>query len=291
VSLALIVNPSAGGGRAGRALPGVVARLRHHRLEHHVEQTRSLEHARELARAAAAAGQTAVAFGGDGLIAAVAGALKHTEATLGVLPGGRGNDFARVLGIPRDPRAACAVLATGVVRPVDLGAVGDRGFIGIASCGFDSDANRIANETRLVRGKLVYAVGALRALAGWTPARFTVTLDDREQRSFTGFSVAAANSKAYGGGMHLAPHASLQDGLLDVVTIAELPKLRFLGLLPTVFSGAHVRLRAVRVARAQTVRIEANRPIVMYADGDPIGELPVTVRAVASAVRVLVPAP
>ena len=291
MSLALIVNPSAGGGRAGRSLPGVVHTLHEHRLEHHVEQTRSLEHARELARAAVAAGETAVAFGGDGLIAAVASELKHTQGTLGVLPGGRGNDFARVLGIPLEPRAACGVLASGVVRSLDLGEVQQRTFIGIASCGFDSDANRIANETRLLRGNLVYAYGALRALAGWRPATFTVTLDEGEQRSFSGFSVAAANSKAYGGGMLLAPDASMQDGLLDVVTIADLPRVSFLRLLPTVFKGAHVRLPAVSVSRARSVHVAADRPIVMYADGDPIGELPVTVRAVASAVRVLVPPP
>lgn len=291
MSLALIVNPSAGGGRAGRSLPAVVHALSEHGLEHHAETTRSLEHARELARAAVAAGETAVAFGGDGLIAAIAGELKHTQIPLGVVPGGRGNDFARVLGIPLEPRAACGVLASGVVRTLDLGEVGQRTFIGIASCGFDSDANRIANETRLVRGNLVYPYGALRALAGWRPATFTITLDEGEQRSFSGFSVAAANSRAYGGGMYLAPDASMQDGLLDVVTIANIPRLSFLRLLPTVFKGAHVHLPAVDVARAQTLHVAADRPIVMYADGDPIGQLPVTVRAAAKAVRVLVPSP
>src|SRR5438105_867477 len=98
MSLMLIVNPSAGGGRAGRAMPGVEAELRDRRLDYHVERTRSLEHARELAQTAAAAGRTAVALGGDGLIGAVAGALSANDGVLGVLPGGRGNDFARTLG-------------------------------------------------------------------------------------------------------------------------------------------------------------------------------------------------
>ena len=101
---------------------------------------------------------------------------------LGVLPGGRGNDFARVLGIPLDPVAACAVLADGAERPLDLGEAGGRVFAGIASCGFDSEANRIANETRLVRGNLVYAYGALRALIAWRPPRFTVEIDDGRRR-------------------------------------------------------------------------------------------------------------
>jgi YegS/Rv2252/BmrU family lipid kinase len=285
----VIVNPSAGGGRAGRALAEVQRALSRHGLEHHVQRTRSLEHARELALAAAAADEVAVAFGGDGLIGAVAGALRHSRGVLGVLPGGRGNDFARALGIPREPAAACDVLASGVVRELDVGEAGARTFVGIASCGFDSDANRIANETRLVRGSLVYLYAALRALVGWRPATFQVRLDGGQARTIRGYSVAAANSKAYGGGMLLAPDASLQDGLFEVVMISHVPQLRYLRLLPTVFSGRHVLQPNVTIVRAREVQISADRPFKLYADGDPIAELPVTVRALPAAVRVLVP--
>jgi YegS/Rv2252/BmrU family lipid kinase len=289
VKFALIVNPAAGGGRAGRALAGVQQELTRLGLEHRAELTRGLDHARELARAAGDAGEVAVAFGGDGLVGAVAGALKYGDGVLGVLPGGRGNDLARTLGISQDPVSACQVLAGGQVRPLDLGEVDGRTFIGIASCGFDSDANRIANQTRLVRGNLVYAYGALRALITWRPATFTVALDDGVRRTVTGYSVAAANSKAYGGGMRLAPDASLQDGLLDVVIVSHTPKLRFARLLPTVFSGAHVKQPNVEVLRGAVVAISASRPFTMYADGDPIAELPVTVRALPGAVRAIVP--
>ena len=289
-TVSLIVNPAAGGGRAGRLLSDVGVALSANGLEHHVERTTSLEHARDLARAAAADGELAVAFGGDGLIGAVAGALTKSPGILGILPGGRGNDLARVLGIPRDPIAACQVLATGVIRRLDLGEAGGRTFIGIASCGFDSDANRIANEARIVRGNLVYAYGALRALAAWRPARFELTLDDGRTHVVTGYSVGAANSKAYGGGMYAAPDAELDDGLLDIVSCADTPKWRFLtSLLPRVFKGTHVELPEVTVLRAAEVTIAADRPFTMYADGDPIAELPVTVRAVPGAVRALVP--
>ena len=115
VRLSLIVNPAAGGGRAGRALAEVEQTLRGLGLEHHTERTRSLDHAVSLARSAAANGEAAVAFGGDGLVGAVAGALRDGDGVLGVLPGGRGNDLARTLGIPLEPVAACQVLATGVV--------------------------------------------------------------------------------------------------------------------------------------------------------------------------------
>jgi YegS/Rv2252/BmrU family lipid kinase len=289
VRICLVVNPSAGGGRAGRTLPDVRAELTRRGIEHRVEATRSLEHAKELALGAAANGETTVTLGGDGLIGAVADALKHSDGVLGLLPGGRGNDFARVLKIPLDPVAACAVIADNVARELDLGEVNSRTFISIASCGFDSDANRIANETRVVRGNLVYAYGALRALAGWRPAQFEISVDGRDARTMRGYTVAVANSGAYGGGMLLAPSASLEDGALDLVTVEDVPKLRFLRLLPSVFKGEHVHQRAVQVTRATEVTIAADRPFTMYADGDPIAELPATVRVLPRAVKVIVP--
>jgi YegS/Rv2252/BmrU family lipid kinase len=231
-----------------------------------------------------------VAFGGDGLVGAVAGALSAGDGVVGVLPGGRGNDLARTLGIPLEPGPACQVLASGTETSLDLGEVNGSTFVGIASCGFDSVANRIANESRIVRGNLVYTYGALRALARWRPAAFTIELEGGECRSVSGYTVAAANSKAYGGGMMMAPAASLYDGLLDVVIVADIPRLRFLRLLPTVFAGEHVSQPNVEVIRSRSLRISASRPFTMYADGDPIAELPVTVRALPGAVRAIVPA-
>jgi len=288
--VALIVNPVAGGGRPARALPQVQAAMRALGLEQRFEYTSSLGHARELALAAVANGEVAVAFGGDGLIGAVAGALKHSDGVVGILPGGRGNDLCRVLGIPLKPVAACSVLASGVERELDLGEAGGRTFAGIASCGFDSVVNRIANETTFVRGSPVYGYALLRALPGWKAAGFEVTVDGGETLRFTGYSVAAANSKQFGGGMRLAPGASLTDGLLDVVIIEDMPKLRFLRLAPTVFTGRHLGYRGVEVVRGREVQVSATEPFTLYADGEAIAELPVTIRVLPAAVRMIVPA-
>jgi diacylglycerol kinase family enzyme len=308
----LIVNPSAGGGKAGRVLTDVLDGLRAHGFEVHSELTRDLDHARELALVAARAGETVVCLSGDGMVGAVADALREIpEALLGVLPGGRGNDLARVLGIPADPIEACATIAAGFSRRLDLGEVDGKAFVGIASVGFDSDANRIANEAPAWLGGLVYAYGALRALLSWKPARFEIELSDqggshedaskptgaaaddhpRQRYSFSGYTVGACNSKTYGGGMRVAPDALLDDGLLDVLALESVSKLRFLTrILPKVFSGAHTREPSVRCFRAREVSISADRPFTMYADGDPIGELPLRVRVLPGAVRVLVPA-
>ncbi len=286
--MALIVNPAAGGGRAERMLPAVSAALESRGLLARVEATCGLEHAQELTRAAAENGEVAAALGGDGLIGAVAGALRETAGVLGILPGGRGNDLARVLGIPSDPAGAVAVLAEGIERPLDLAEAGGRTFCCIASCGFDSDANRIANETRLIRGNLVYLYAALRALAAWRPATFTVAVDGVAE-TITGYSVAVANSKAYGGGMFVAPDAELDDGLLDVVTVGGVSRLRFLASLPRVFRGTHVGRPEVHVRRGREVAIGADRPFTLYADGDPIAELPAQIRVLPGAVRAILP--
>ena len=290
--ICLIVNPSAGGGRAGRVAPEVERTLHSHGLRVHRVDTRDLDHARVLADRAARAGETVVALSGDGMIGVVADALRRVPgAVLGVLPGGRGNDLARVLGIPEDPLEACAVIAHGAPRAMDVGEVGGHAFVGIASVGFDSDANRIANVAPAWLGGLVYAYGALRALAAWRPAHFQVELDPPGERlSFSAYTVGAANSKTYGGGMRAAPNAMLDDGLLEVVVLESISKLRFLTtILPRVFKGTHVQLPSVHVFRAAEVEISADRPFTMYADGDPIGDLPVRVRAVRGAVSVLVP--
>ncbi|UGS36648.1 diacylglycerol/lipid kinase family protein [Capillimicrobium parvum] len=289
----LIVNPHSGGGRGMRRLPDAERALTALGLEHRTHCTTSLEHGRELAQEGADEGALVVTLSGDGLIGAVAAVLAdRDDALLGILPGGRGNDLARTLGIPLDDvAAACAVLRDGVARPLDLGRVGDRSFVGIASLGFDSDANRIANEAPSWLGRGVYAYGALRALAAWHPARFDLEIDGAPPRSVTGYSVGTANNSAYGGGMYAAPHAKLDDGLLDVVAVRSMPKRRFLTqLLPRVFKGTHVELPEVEEARARSVRISADRPFVVYADGDPIGATPVVISVRPHALRVMAPA-
>src|SRR5215207_9318638 len=153
----LLVNPSSGGGRTRKLLPEVEAELRRRGLSFRRMATRSLEHGVEEARRAAEAGEVPVVMSGDGLVGQIGGALANSDAPLGIIPGGRGNDLTRVLGIPADPAGSVAVLADGHEREIDVGVANDRRFLCIASCGFDSDANRIANETRVIKGNLVYA--------------------------------------------------------------------------------------------------------------------------------------
>jgi YegS/Rv2252/BmrU family lipid kinase len=286
----LIVNPSAGGGRGARALPAVVERLTELGVSATAQSTRDLNHARELAEEAAAAGRVTVTLGGDGLAGCVAGVMReYPGSVMGILPGGRGNDFARANGIPLDPEAACDVIASGIETPMDVGDVDGRTFLGIASLGFDSLANHHANQAPARLGRGVYLYAALRTLTTFHQAMFTLSVDG-EPLSYKGWSVAAANSTTYAGGMVIAPNAELHDGRLDLVTIRGSSKLRFLRTLPKVFKGRHVDSPMVDVVRAAEVHVATDHPFTVYADGDPIAVTPCTVRAIPDAIRVLLPA-
>ena len=286
----LLVNPSSAGGRGIELLPRVERAFAERGLEHRTVHTEGIEHGCAEALDAARAEEVPAVMSGDGLIGQVGGVLAGSETPLGLIPSGRGNDLARVLGIPVEPEEAVEVLAAGSERPIDVGEANGKRFLCIASCGFDSDANRIANEARWVKGRLVYAYAALRALAAWKPARFTLTLDGA-RHEFSGYSVAAANGAAFGGGMFLAPDAELDDGRLDVVCISQIGKLRYLRGLPKVFEGAHVSDEQVTIVRAGELTIEADRPFAVYADGDHLTDLPATVRVLPQALRVIAPAP
>ena len=287
--IALLANPSAADGRSLKCLDLVRGVLDARGAEYQLQTPSGRDAARAAARAAAERGQTVAAVGGDGTIGLIAGALRDTPGRLAVIPAGRGNDFARVLAIPTDPVEAARVALDGVETTVDVGDVDGETFVCIASFGFDSDANRIANEAKLIKGNLVYLYAALKALAGWKHANFHVVVDG-EAHDIYGWSVAIANSQAYGGGMYIAPNAQLDDGQFDVVTGSESSKLTFLRDIGKVFNGTHSQLPYVKTFRGRKIEVSADRPFEIYADGDPIGRLPATVSISPRSLKVLVPA-
>jgi YegS/Rv2252/BmrU family lipid kinase len=286
VRLQLVVNPVAGGGRATKLLPTVQRVLAEHDVV--VTPTTSLMHADELTAAAVADDRVVVAMGGDGLVGRVAGTVAALGGLMAVVPGGRGNDFARMVGIPKDVVSACEVITHATETAVDLGYVDDRAFVGIASVGFDSEVQERVLRTKVPLGQLVYLYGALGTVRAWKHARFTYTVDGTPG-SVTGWSVVVANSGMYGGGMHIAPSASVTDGALDVVTISACSRRHFLKVLPSVFKGTHVSDPVVTQLRGTSVSLEADRPFRVFADGDPIGELPCTITVKPGALRMLLP--
>ena len=285
---ALLVNPASAGGKALQALPEVHAALDRLRAPHRTVTTRSIEHAGEEAARAAERGETVAALGGDGLLRPLVGALKGRDAALALIRCGRGNDLARVLEIPKDVTEAVRVAVEGEERLLDVAYVNGTPYMGIASLGFDSEANRVANDAKFLRGDAVYLYAALRALVAWRPAAFTVRVDG-ERHDVIGYSVAVGNSRAYGGGMFLLPQAELDDGKLDVLLSRQCSKLAFLRELPKVFKGTHLDSPYAEALRGEVVEVSSDRPFVVYADGDPIGATPATMRVERRCLRVVVP--
>lgn len=286
--LTLLVNPHSAGGKTLKLLPRVEAALDARRIVFRVQKTRGLEHGVAQALRAVEAGEVPVVMSGDGLVGAIGGALAGAETPLGIIPGGRGNDLARVLGIPDDSEGAIEVIATGNSRQIDVGEANGKRFLGIASIGFDSEANQIANETRFLRGSMVYAYALMRTLIRWKPARFTLRVDDERFR-FSGCSVSVANNRAFGGGMFIAPDAELDDGEFDIVVVGEMGKLRMVSSTPKLFKGTHVEMEEVQVFRAKHLELTASRAFPVYADGEHLTELPVSLRLLPRALNILAP--
>jgi YegS/Rv2252/BmrU family lipid kinase len=285
----LLVNPASAHGRTLKLLPVIEQELDERRTPFRVERTRGIEDGIERALQAVEADEVPVVISGDGLVGAIGGAMAGSETPLGIIPGGRGNDLARVLGIPDDPLAAVAVLAAGESRRIDVGEANGKRFLGIVSVGFDSECNRLANEVTIIRSNLVYVYSLFRTLLTWKPARFTIRSESERIRT-SGYSISVANNSTFGGGMRIAPEAELDDGLLDVITVGEVGKLRFVANLRKVFNGTHIDDEQVTMFRASRVEVTASRPFPVYADGEHLTELPVSVRVLPRALSVLSPA-
>ncbi|MFF4504526.1 YegS/Rv2252/BmrU family lipid kinase [Streptomyces sp. NPDC001401] len=286
-----VVNPTAGGSTGAAALLAVARLLREAGAELQTEYSRSLAHAQELARHAGSQGRVVLAVGGDGMAGGIGGALSGTGAVLGLVPAGRGNDFARALELPTEPTELAEVLLHHDPRDVDTieveSAVHDRTVVlGSVYAGVDALANRHANHAKLLRGAASYYAGGLRAVTTWRPAHYRVVVDG-EEHLHTGYTVVAANSGYYGSGRLIAPDARVDDGLLDVVMISEAPRRLFFALMNELKTGTHVNRPQVRILRGREITISADRDVPYGADGEVEAVLPVTVRVLPGALRVL----
>jgi len=289
-AILLIANPVAGGGRVPKLLPSVRRKLDSLGISHRTGFTANLEDAARLTDEALNRDEIPVAFSGDGVAGGVARTTSYRPgAVFGVLPGGTGNDFCGHVGISEDAVEACEVLAEGQPTAIDLGEANGVRFLGIASFGFDSLANESANAAPRWLGSGVYIWGAISALIRWKPAHFKVVADGIE-KSFEGWSVLCANTSRYGGGMLIAPGASIDDSQFDLICTFKSSRWHFIRMLPKVFKGTHIGDDKLEVSSAREVKVSADRPFTIYADGDPIAELPAELRILPSAVKALLPA-
>ena len=261
-------------------------------IDHEIRVSTSAGDLQRLAREAGEQGARIVAvLGGDGSVHLAANGLLGTGAALAVLPGGTGDDFATSVAAKRLPDAV-RLLVDPVIIPIDVVKLscGDetRHYVNIAGAGFDSDVNETANGMTVRLGTTgTYLAAVIRTLPRFKPARFTISVD-QEELDLKAMLVVVGNAPAYGGGMRVLPAALVNDGLLDVCVVTALSKSGFLRAFPRVFRGTHTSHPNVLMLRGTRVRIEADRRVQVYADGERVGSLPAVHELIPAALPVVV---
>lgn len=287
----VLVNPAAGGGRAGRrwgALRALAERM--FPFEEHWT-TAAGEGTRVAAEAARAGVQRLLAVGGDGTLHEVANGAAGTDLAVAVLPLGTGNDFARSAGFFRSPESLLAGLAGGGRRAVDLGEVHGSLYINVAGVGFDAEVARMVNALRSkAGGALPYVMTAIRLAFAYEPPRLTLRFDGGPDQPGARLLVAIGNASAYGGGMRICPGALIDDGALDALVVGPLRAWATLGLLPKVFRGRHIDDARVSLQRVLRVDIDGPAETAVHADGEIVGGLPATFLVRPRALTLWVPA-
>jgi diacylglycerol kinase (ATP) len=292
-SYIIIANPTSG----TQASPVLATRVRDlleqkgHAAE--LRLTTAAGDARIFAKEAAAKGVTAVVgCGGDGTLQEIASSLDGTQTALGILPRGRCNDFAHALGLSKrdSPERLADVLAANKVRAIDLGSWGDKRFLTVATLGFDSEVSRyVENNKMWLKGTPSYLYAAMKVL---TRFQFPFIRLKGDFKTIEGrFLLAAtANASCYGGAMHIAPEAKVDDGRFHLCVVDQVGKLTVLRILPRVFSGTHAKHPAVRIVTSPTVEIETpDGPQWICADGETLGQTPARFEIRPGALKVIAP--
>ncbi|HEV8340320.1 MAG TPA: diacylglycerol kinase family protein [bacterium] len=289
-----VINPAAGGGRAGKVWPAVRPRLiaaGWHVTDVTGAGPQAVQHAEIGAREGY---EVILAVGGDGTAHWAANGILRAGVSappaLGVVPAGTGVDFAAALGLPKNTSGAVDALLRGGRRRIDVGRMNALHFLTIGMVGFGAEVARQINEwPRPLPGPVMYIAGVLKMLVAYNPTEMEVTLDGVPRRERL-FMVAVGNSHRAAGGMKLCPGAAPDDGLFEVVLIGDVTKGEVLRLLPKTFSGGHIGHPKVQVVTASAVTIDSTAPLAVQGDGELAGTVPATFTVIPQALEVLAPA-
>lgn len=287
--LKLIYNPAGGRGRVRRHIRDVEEQLRRAGASLDVEASSSPEHLTRIAAESSRAGYDRVAIcGGDGTLHFAAREFDLIRGTMALIPLGSGDDFARVVGIPRAIRESCQTAMRGRVREVDVAVANGLRYLGVAGFGFDSEVARFANRVHFLKGSAVYLYSIFRVLPQFTPHRVTITMNG-QRRSEEIMFAAVGNSRQYGGGIRITPDAKIDDGLLDLCIVHRTSRAQLLATLPRAYTGSHVKKPFVEMGRGKEFSFESERPMDVFADGEYLTQTPVRFALAPEKLRIVVP--
>lgn len=288
-----IVNPISGSGRGKREFERARALLDAAGANYAFAFTEYHLHAKELARAALASGERCiVAVGGDGTVNEIASVLQGTDAAMGILPFGTGNDFSQALHIPQDTAGAVAALLAASPRRVDAARANDAFFINVSGFGFDVDVVRYTEKYKKhANGMLPYMLGVLQALLHLKPIPVRVEPEGGACFDTTALLFSACNGTQFAGGMRLAPLSDPADGMLDICILKGIGRIAFLRLLPRYVRGEHLNSKHILYFKARRVTAVAAPGLPLNLDGELGSATPVTFEALPGALAVLAPDP
>ncbi len=287
----LIVNPTSGRGRGAKVAEQVCRILTARGVAYDLYLSATPEEPAKLAQAAVQERcPCVVAIGGDGLVHHVANVLVGSETTLGIIPAGTGNDFARGLRLPIEIDHAVGVIVNGVDQYVDVGQANDRYFFSVAVLGLAAEINRRANRFKRLRVNALYTALTIASVFLEHPLRFSLQYDGQRRQCYS-WMIAIGNTWSSARGMALVPAARPDDGMLHVCIINGMGKIELLYTFPRVFAGRHIYSTGIDTIRGSEIIVSAESPCDLFADGEYVGPLPLTLRAVPHALRVRMPNP
>ncbi len=267
----LIINPEAGRGKAGRLARRIATALSLEESE--TRKSTGPGSVRALVEGALREGhKTITVAGGDGTIfEAVNGIIAAgTQAALGIIPVGTGNDFIKAAGIPLAWRDACQLIVSGRIKAVDVGRCNQLYFANGVGLGLDAEIGRVAQGISWFNGPSVYLAAALKTLLGGIKAPEVDVRFDTEELVQRVTLIAISNGTFYGGLFHIAPDASISDGVLDLVIADHVTRRKAMRLIPRVIRGEHLDDPAVRYVQTRRVRISSEEPLPVQIDGELI---------------------
>lgn len=285
-----IVNPTSGNGKSKNIFPEIEEYLRKNNISFQSVYTEYKGHAVKLAEEISRNEQVKaiVAVGGDGTLSEVINGAFPTDIPIGYIPTGTGNDFARSMGIPREPIEAMKYILKMGIKNIDIGKINGHFFANVASMGFDAEVANYVNHTKLKNylGKVVYVLGVIKALWTFKPKKLHLTIDGKDYFFDKVWLVAFANNKYYGGGMMISPNSVNDDGMLDIVLVNNLTRIKLLKLFPTIFKGKHINYSQVTVLKGKNIKVIADEKYIVQTDGEILTDVELTFSVIKKGLKI-----